>query len=126
MDNNSTESCQKCGAAMELVQPLNPAFARCPVCGHELLFIWDPPPPVDPYGDADGVLVIESFNGNDMRAAVELRRTLQLTPAEALELVRTGLPRIPWPWSKLWGMYDLKERLDKIGVSSRTERVRRR
>jgi hypothetical protein len=113
-----------CGTAMELIRACNPGKVRCPQCGHEVDFLSDPAPPEDPHGETDGLLVIESFNGQEKHAALALRSGLKLTPAEALSLVHEEHPQIRWAWNcGLWRLFELKERLDAIGVSSRIERV---
>lgn len=114
---------------MELVQPHNPATVRCPACGHSVVFLWDPVIPVtpDPDGDADGLLVVDSYNGQEIPAAMELRRFLTLTPLEALKLVRERPSQLLWPFRKgIWRLRELKERLDSIGVSSHIRRTKNR
>jgi hypothetical protein len=121
------EICEKCGAAMQLVKWQNPGKARCPDCGHEVDFLSDPPLPEDPDGNADGLLIIESFNGREKQAALVLRRMLELTPKAALNLVHDQSPQVFWPWSRgLCRLFDLKCFLDSLGVSSRIERIRGR
>jgi hypothetical protein len=121
------QTCENCGVAMQIVRVDNPGKARCPGCGHEVDFLSDPPAPEDPYGDADGLLIVESFNGREKQAALVLRQTLGLTPKASLDLVRDASPRVFWPWSRgLWGLFDLKDRLNSLGVSSRIERIRGR
>lgn len=79
------------------------------------------------HGNADGLLVIESFNGHEKQAALVLRSALRLTPADALALVRDENPEIPWSWKVgMSPLFELKERLDSIGVTSRIERIGRR
>ncbi len=56
------ELCKNCGGTVKLIQAHHPAKARCPACGHEVDFLWDPLPPLDPHSDADGLIVVDSFS----------------------------------------------------------------
>ena len=112
---------------MRLIRAENPALSRCESCGQELAFLWDPPLPPDPDGDADGLLVIDDFNGRAKQAVLIIKDALAWTPSQSLDFLRNDVREIFWPWSDgLHHLVDLRQRLDDLGVSCRVTRVRGR
>ena len=121
------ETCEQCGGDMHLIRAENPALSRCVSCGHELSFLWDPAPPPDPHGDADGLLVIDAFNGRNKQAVLIIKHALDWTPAQSLQFLRDNVREVFWSWGDgLHHLVDLQQRLTDLGVSCRIERVRGR
>ena len=127
MEVSPPEDCEKCGGSTELVWLDICMATRCTVCGHSIATILDPyvPELADPDEDADGLLIVDSYNGQEVAAGMEFRKFLTLTPQEALKLVRERPTQLRWPFRNgIRRLTELKQRLDSIGVSSRITRVK--
>ena len=90
------------------------------------MLLWDPALPPHPDGDADGLLVIDHFNGREKQAVLIIKDALGWTPSQSLDFLRDDVRELFLPRENLHHLMDLRQRLDKLGVSCRIERVRGR